>query len=69
MFVVIFERRMGLVLFIFGTVIRCHVLLKCKIVFGSMPNLSNYGNIVLKFYVFCYDIPEKKGLILFTLGI
>ena len=25
----------------------------CKILFGSMPNLSNYANNFLKFYVCC----------------
>ena len=36
----------------------------CKISFGCMPNLSNYTNIFLKFYVYC-AILEKNGLILF----
>ena len=36
----------------------------CKISFGPMPNLSNYVNIFLKFYI-CCNISEKNGLILF----
>ena len=31
----------------------------CKIAFGSMPNLSDYGNIVLKFFVFVV-ISQKR---------
>ena len=34
---------------------------------GSVPHLSNYANIFLKFYV-CCDISEKKRLILFIVG-
>ena len=35
-----------------------------KIALGFKPNLSNYGNMFLKFYV-CCDISEKNGLVLF----
>ena len=38
-----------------------------KIAFGSMPNLINYGNIFHKFCV-CFNILEKKQLILFIFG-
>ena len=38
-----------------------------KITFGCLPNLSNYGNSFLKFYI-CCDILEKNGLILFIFG-
>ena len=38
----------------------------CKIC-GSMPDLSNYANIFLKFYVFC-NISEKNVFMLFIFG-
>ena len=48
-FVVIFQEKNWLILVIFGTVIKYHVLViyvNSKIAFGAMPNLSNYGNIM-----------------------
>ena len=57
-----------LILFLFGTVIRYNVLLThVKYPLGSMPNVSNYTNIFLKFYVY-NDISEKNGLILVIFG-
>ena len=51
-----------MILFIFGTVAEaCETTFAdvCKIAFGSMPNLSNYSNIFLKFDVFV-AIPQKR---------
>ena len=47
----------GLVLLIFGTVIRYDVLL----MLGSVPNLSNYNNIILKFDVFVVIYQKRMG--------
>ena len=40
------------------------LLKECKILFSSMPNLSNYANIFLTFYV-CCNISKENWLILF----
>ena len=41
------------------------VVAACTIVFGCMPNLSNYGNNCFQFYMFVVISQKKKQLILF----
>ena len=66
MFVVISQEKNVVIMFIFGTVIRYHVLL--MLASGSVSNLSNYGHFFMHLCI-CCDISEKSGLILFIFGI
>ena len=54
-----------LILFIFGTVTRYHVLMHV-ISFGPMPNLINYGNSFQKCYLF--GVISQRMLVLFIFG-